>query len=63
MTINNKRRQFLQHSALGLASAAFPGLLLAKTGQLKSQATRGFNPDIEISMTARTSYVPIGISD
>ena len=57
-TINN-RRQFLQHSALGLATAAFPGLVLATTGQLKSVPTRGFNPDIEIEMTARKAYIPI----
>lgn len=58
-TINNKRRQFLQHSAFGLASAAFPGLLLAKTGQIKSQASPGFNPDIEIEITAQKDYIPI----
>ncbi len=56
---NNNRRQFLQHSALGIASAAFPGLLLAKAGQVKSAPTRGFNPDIEIEMTARQGFVPV----
>ncbi len=57
--INNNRRQFLQHSALGIATATFPGLLLAKTGQVKSAPTRGFNPDIEIEMTARQGFVPV----
>ena len=55
----NNRRQFLQHSALGLASATFPGLLLANQGQVKSSPTRGFNPDVEIEITARKGYVPI----
>lgn len=58
-TINNNRRQFLQHSALGLAAAAFPSLLLAKTGQIRSAPTQGFNPDIEIAMTARNGYIPV----
>lgn len=57
--INNNRRQFLQHSALGIATAAFPGMLLAKTGQVKSVPTRGFKPDIEIEMTARQGFVPV----
>ncbi len=57
--INNNRRQFLQHSALGIATATFPGLLLAKTGQVKSAPTRGFNPDIEIEMTGRLGFVPV----
>jgi len=56
---NNNRRQFLQHSALGLTSAAFPGLVLANPGQVKSSASKGFNPDIEIAMTARSAKVPI----
>jgi len=56
---NNNRRQFLQQSALGLASAAFPGLLLANKGQVKSSPTRGFNPDVEIAITARQGNVPI----
>ena len=57
--INNKRRQFLQHSALGIATAAFPGLILANTGQVRSSPTRGFNPDIEIEMSARKAYIPV----
>ncbi|NOQ76749.1 MAG: multicopper oxidase domain-containing protein, partial [Methylococcaceae bacterium] len=56
---NNNRRQFLQQSALGLASAAFPGLVLANQGQVKSRPTRGFNPDVEIEMTARQAHVPV----
>ena len=59
---NNNRRQFLHQSALGLATAAFPGLLLANKGQLKSVPTAGFKPDIEIAMTAREVDVPILMS-
>lgn len=60
MTIKNKkRRQFLQHSVLGIATAAFPGLILANTGQVRSSPSRGFNPDIEIEMSARKGYIPI----
>ncbi|MFW5442872.1 MAG: multicopper oxidase family protein [Methylococcaceae bacterium] len=58
-TINNNRRQFLQHSALGVATVAFPGLLLAKAGQIKSVPTRGFKADIEIEITARQGFIPI----
>lgn len=57
--IKNNRRKFLQHSALGLAATAFPGLLLAKKRQVKSRPTPGFNPDIEIAMTAKQGYVPV----
>ncbi len=59
MTINNNRRQFLQHTALGLAAAAFPGLALANKGQFKSRATRSFSPDVEMEITARQGYVPV----
>jgi FtsP/CotA-like multicopper oxidase with cupredoxin domain len=57
--INNNRRQFLQYSALGAATAAFPSLGLATTNHLKSTPTRGFNPDIEIEMVARNDNVQI----
>jgi len=56
---NNNRRQFLQHSALGLATAAFPGLSQATKGHFKSLPTPGFNPDVVIEMTAKTAYVPV----
>ncbi len=56
---NNNRRQFLQHSVLGLATAAFPGVLLAKKGQVNSRPSLGFNPDVEIEMTARQAQVPV----
>ncbi len=58
-TINNNRRQFLQHSALGLATAALPSLLQAKTGRIRSAPTQGFIPDIKIAMTARRGYIPV----
>ncbi len=56
---NNNRRQFLQLSALGVASAAFPGLLSASPSQIRGRATAGFNPDVEIEMSARSVNVPI----
>lgn len=56
---DNSRRRFLQNSALSAAAASFPGLLLAKTANLKSTATPGFNPDIEIEFTAQTVAISI----
>jgi FtsP/CotA-like multicopper oxidase with cupredoxin domain len=56
---NYNRRQFLQHSALGVAASAFPGLLLAKSGRFKSSPTRGFNPDVEIEFTSRNAQIQI----
>ena len=57
--INSKRRQFLQYSALGAAASVFPGMLLAKTGRIKSHPTPGFNPDVEIEITARNAGIRI----
>ena len=57
--INRSRRQFLQHSMLGAAVAAFPSLLLADAGKIKSSATPGFNPDVEIEFTAQPAQVGI----
>ncbi len=63
MTIKNNynRRQFLQSSALALATAAFPKALLAnmEMGTVKSVATPGFNPDVELEITAIKTAVPI----
>ncbi len=60
MTIINKnRRHFLQHAAIGLTATTFPALLQAKSNQIKSAPTQGFNPDIEIEMTARKAYISI----
>jgi bilirubin oxidase len=58
---NYNRRQFLQTSALGIAAAAFPKVLLAgmEMGAEKSVATPGFNPDVEIEFTAFKTEVPI----
>lgn len=56
---NNNRRQFLQHSALGLATAAFPGLSQANKWSFKSAPTPSFKPDVVIEMTAKTAQVPI----
>lgn len=63
MTIKNNynRRQFLQSSALAFAAATFPKTLLAnmEMGTVKSVATPGFNPDVEIEFTAFKTAVPI----
>ncbi|PPD34512.1 MAG: bilirubin oxidase [Methylomonas sp.] len=58
-SINSARRQFLQQSALSLAAATFPGLLLANTGSLKRVASLGFNADVEIEITAESQQVAI----
>ncbi|MDC9728852.1 MAG: multicopper oxidase domain-containing protein [Methyloprofundus sp.] len=58
--INYNRRNFLQHSALGLtALGVLPKLALAKTSSLKSKPTAGFNADVEIEITSRDAYMPI----
>ena len=57
--INSSRRRFLQQSALSTAIATFPSLLLAKTGSLKSIATPGFKPDVEIEFTAHMARIAI----
>lgn len=56
---NYNRRQFLQYSAFGAALAAFPGLLLANSGEIKTTATPSFNPDVELEFTARDAFVSI----
>ncbi len=60
MSIKNyARRQFLRQSALGAAVAAFPGLLMAMGGSVKSTPTPGFNPDVELEFSAQQARVPI----
>jgi bilirubin oxidase len=61
MINNYNRRQFLQTSALGLAVAAIPKTLLAgmEMGVVKSVATPGFKPDVEIEINAIQTAVPI----
>ncbi len=56
---NYNRRQFLQHSALAAAAAAFPGLAKAQIGQIKTTPTPGFNPDVEIEFTSRLANIQI----
>ncbi len=53
------RRRFIQHSALGVAVAAFPGLLQATNGKIQSAPTAGFNPDVEIEFTAKNAYIQV----
>lgn len=58
-TINTHRRQFLKLSAFSLASAAFPVEGLAKTGVFRNSITKGFNPDVEIELSARNAQISI----
>jgi len=58
--INYKRRQFLQHSAIGAAAiSTFPSSVFANSGSLRSKPTPSFKPDIEIEFTSREAYIPI----
>jgi len=58
--INYKRRNFLQHSALGVTAAGlFPKLLFAKSSSLKSEPTASFKADVEIEFISRDAYMPI----
>jgi len=58
--INDKRRQFLRHSAIGaVALSTFPGSVFANSGSLKSKPTPSFKPDIEIEFTSREAYIQI----
>jgi len=56
------RRQFLQTSALGMATALMPQTLLAQVTDStlgKKGATTGFNPDVELEIYAIKTSVPI----
>jgi bilirubin oxidase len=57
--IDYKRRQFLQHSALGAAATAFPEILLAQSSRIQSKPSPNFHSDVEIEFTARKAFVPI----
>lgn len=56
---NYNRRQFLHVSAMVAAATAFPGLVQAQGGSLKTTPTPGFNPDIEIEVTARLANIQV----
>lgn len=56
---NDSRRRFLRQSALGAAVAAFPEILLARAGSIKSTATASFNPDVELEFTAQNGVANI----
>lgn len=56
---NYNRRQFLQHIALGSVASALPGYLLAQGGQISSRPSPGFQPDVEIDMSARSAQIQI----
>lgn len=58
-SINSARRRFLRQSAAGSILAAFPGLLLANTGNIRRSASTSFNPDVEIEITAQLQQVAI----
>jgi bilirubin oxidase len=59
---NYNRRQFLQTSALALAAAALPKAVFARMegmNTVKSVATAGFKPDVELEITANKTAVSI----
>lgn len=58
--LNASRRRFLKHSALGAAFASMPGLVYANaSGSLRPDPTPGFNPDVELEMSAQLAQAPI----
>jgi suppressor of ftsI/bilirubin oxidase len=56
---DHQRRQFLQHTALGIMTAALPGFVLAENGQIKSRPSNIFKPDVEVEFISRVSEIPI----
>ena len=57
--INHNRRQFIRQSALAAAATSIPSLGNAFGSAIKTTATPGFNPDVELEFTAQTANVPI----
>lgn len=59
-TIDAARRLFLQHSAFAaFALGAMPSALLAEEPERVQQPSAGFEPDVELAMTARPATVGI----
>lgn len=58
-TSNYARRRFLRHSLVATTLAAFPGLLPAMNGKIKSVPTPGFKPDVELEFTAQQADIAI----
>jgi FtsP/CotA-like multicopper oxidase with cupredoxin domain len=56
---DHQRRQFLQHTALGIMTAAIPGSVLAENGRIKSKPSNIFKPDVEVEFISRVAEVPI----
>jgi FtsP/CotA-like multicopper oxidase with cupredoxin domain len=56
---DHQRRQFLQHTALGIVTAAIPGFVLAENGQIKSRPSNIFKPDVEVELISRVAEIPI----
>jgi FtsP/CotA-like multicopper oxidase with cupredoxin domain len=56
---DHQRRQFLQHTALGIVTAAIPGFVLAENGQIKSIPSNIFKPDVEVEFISRVAEIPI----
>jgi bilirubin oxidase len=60
MTNNNlNRRQFLKYTGLGLASTAFPQLLLANTSITKSYPSANFKADVELEFTSKRAFIQV----
>lgn len=56
---DNKRREFLQRTALGVMATALPGIVPAENGQIKSRPSNTFKPDVEVEFIARVAEIPI----
>lgn len=55
----NKRREFLQRTALGIMATALPTIVLAGNGKIKSRPSNTFKPDVEVEFIARVAEIPI----
>jgi suppressor of ftsI/bilirubin oxidase len=55
---DHQRRQFLQHTALGIMTAALPGFVFAENGKIKSRPSNMFKPDVEVEFISRVAEVP-----
>ena len=56
---NHKRRQFLQHSTLGIMATALPGFVLAEDSQINRKPNNAFKPDVELEFISQVAEIPI----